>query len=272
MKDCVLYLNVSKEKLYDYEILSLNRTLDLYLGSDICDIMLHIPNTIDTNILFNYLRSDIKERVHNNNLYISQDNPLLFQSVNGYNNMLLTNFLYNDMSKKYKYKYMFIVQIDAFVFNDMLKYYIDKNYDYIGSYEYFLYRSSNSLIGNINNEKYMYLNGGFSLRNIDKCIEAVNNYCVVPEYLETHILFDTLINTTYFAEDSFFSQILNQNNIDIKDLIMFGYSSLSSYTVYPLNKYRYPFGCHGIQKSNLLKQLINNFMEENNINYNNIRL
>ena len=70
MKDCVLYLNVFKEKLYNYEILSLNRTLDLYLGSDICDIKLHIPNTTDTNILFDYLRPDIKERIYDNNLYL----------------------------------------------------------------------------------------------------------------------------------------------------------------------------------------------------------
>ena len=272
MKDCVLYLNIFKEKLYDYEILSFNRTLDVYLGSDVCDIKLHMPETTNENILFDYLNEDIKERIYDNNLYICKDSPLLFQSVNGYNNMLLTNFLYNDMSKKYKY--MLIIQIDAFVFNDMLKYYIDKNYDYIGAYEYFLYRQNNNGIisENISSEKYMYLNGGFSLRNINKCIETVNKYCVIPEYLDHKILFDTIVNCTYLQEDSFFSQLLNQDNIDTKDLIMFAYSNLNSYSMYPLNKYQYPFGCHGIQKSNFLKQLVNKFMEENNINYKNIKL
>jgi len=78
-----------------------------------------------------------------------------FSSIEGYNRLLLSEFFYESFSD---FEYILIYQLDAWVFNDELGFWVSQNYDYIGA------PWIGEEHGNIKNRVG---NGGFSLRRVN---------------------------------------------------------------------------------------------------------
>ena len=111
-----------------------------------------------------------------------------FKSVDSYNEMMLTPEFYQSFSD---YEYMLIYQLDAFVFEDKLDYWVSQGYDYVGapwlpkSDSWLQYAVGDivikvlKLFPIINNRvhhphKYFEVgNGGFSLRRIPTMIRIL---------------------------------------------------------------------------------------------------
>ena len=85
-----------------------------------------------------------------------------FKNVRAYNEMMLSPFFY-ELFKEYEY--MLLVQLDAYIFEDKLDYFINLGYDYIGGLHYIPHIKGKMVNGN----------GGFCLRKIDAFIEASKN-------------------------------------------------------------------------------------------------
>lgn len=89
-------------------------------------------------------------------------NKSYFNSLEDYNKLCLSNVFYD---KFISYEYMLIYQLDAWVFSDQLRYWCDKNYDYIGAPLFY------------ENEATVFIgvgNGGFSLRRISYCKDLLS--------------------------------------------------------------------------------------------------
>lgn len=253
MKKCVILIPVWKYDLYDYEIISLQRTISLYEKSDIVDIMFLKPKGFKIHDLLSY-----------NNVQYQSDKFLtfafdedFFQSSLTYNKLLINKQTYLELIEDYNY--ILIAQTDAYIFEDQLEYWINKNYNYIGSYEGIIKQSDIDNIFDISNysidNKYpvIHMNGGFSLRNIQYCINTLEN---------VNSLCDQIFqsNTYTFGEDMIFS-IYSNNQVNALDSIKFGFSHIYFSDVYAINNYNLPFGAHAIHKNaklfNLVKQYHN---------------
>lgn len=89
-----------------------------------------------------------------------------FESVAGYNELCFTHEFYERFQM---YEFMLIYQLDAWVFRDELKYWCEKNYDYIGAPIFWAYNSKSftTKVAGIGN-------GGFSLRKISYCLKMID--------------------------------------------------------------------------------------------------
>lgn len=128
-----------------------------------------------------------------------------FKDIAGYNAMMLSKQFYRAFDN---YKYILIYQLDAFVFKDELEMWCKKGYDYIGAPYIFVdydaypikvlvkFRRALGFMQKIIPGSYRYKkvgNGGFSLRNIRKCLFLLNFKKLQPRLW------------TILMEDNFFS-------------------------------------------------------------------
>lgn len=91
-----------------------------------------------------------------------------FYSIAGYNSLLLSPIFY---LRFYKYEYILIHQLDAYVFNDELYFWCNKGYDYIGAPWLEGYHNATA------NDRFIGVgNGGFSLRKTSSAITVINLY------------------------------------------------------------------------------------------------
>lgn len=106
-----------------------------------------------------------------------------FKSIQTYNELLMDEEFY----KKFTwYEYILIYQLDAFVFEDRLEYFCNLGYDYIGA------PWLSGLQHALNGKTYvLYVgNGGFSLRNVRKCMELVKKKrCLFLEDINEDMFF-----------------------------------------------------------------------------------
>lgn len=83
---------------------------------------------------------------------------MCFTSIQSYNDLMLSS----DFYKRFiKYDYMLIYQLDAYVFEDKLDYWMSKNYDYVGAPWFENYGSYED-----GNQLWEVGNGGLSLRKV----------------------------------------------------------------------------------------------------------
>lgn len=90
-----------------------------------------------------------------------------FKSIEGYNNLCFSIEFYERFQQ---YEYMFIYQLDAWVFRDELQMWCNKGYDYIGAPIFYAYnhrRFTTKFCG--------VGNGGFSLRRISHCLNILRS-------------------------------------------------------------------------------------------------
>lgn len=88
-----------------------------------------------------------------------------FKSVQGYNDLCFSALFYERFSD---YEFMFIYQLDAWVFRDELEYWCNKGYDYIGAPIFHAYNSKH-----FTNHFAGIGNGGLCLRRISHCLTIV---------------------------------------------------------------------------------------------------
>lgn len=268
MKKCGILVWLWKYDLYDYEKISFRRLYDLYSSNENYLFIYIMPNGFDLDkfINQNIEPNKIIQDLSYDWIYLDEK---YFKSSATYNIVCLDPYIY----KTYKdtIEYIFICQFDAYIFNDQLEYWLNKKYDFIGGYgrpiniyDYEKIQKSlpeHKILIDTNNLKYKPLmNGGFSLRNTKYCLDIINKYW--PDlYYSLEDSYGCII-----GEDTFFSLHINYN-IPIIESIKFAYNSIIFEFEYPINNYEYPFGVHGINKSRYLKDLINQFNKENNLDY-----
>lgn len=257
MKKCVILIPVWKYELYDYEIISLQRTISLYQHSDIADIMFLIPKIFD---IYNLLNTNNIKYDKDSIFYCYVFDEEFFKSSITYNKIMLNYDTYSNLIDKYEYEYMLIVQTDAYIFNEQLEYWINKNYNYIGSYEgiiknYYINEVFDISHYTIDNKfPLIHMNGGFSLRKMQYCIDILKNIGILSDYI-----FQS--NFATYGEDLIYS-IYTNNQISALDSIKFGYSHIFFYDSYAINNYQLPFGAHAIHRNidllNFVKEFNNN--------------
>lgn len=184
-----------------------------------------------------------------------------FSNIQGYNKLMLDVEFYK---RFISYKYILIHQMDAYLFKPNLKYWCDRDYDYIGApwYEprklskYNLYKFIFSYLKLFFNKKKLLRwkhfnnvgNGGLSLRKVEAFIDVLTK--VDKELLDKY----RIKNDNFFNEDIFWSleaPSINENfcipqwnealNFSIENLPLEAYKALGE---------NLPFGCHAYKQCN----------------------
>ena len=248
--NCLIVIPLYKYNLYDYEIISLKRTISLYSNKDYCNIMFLIPTNFDIPKLLNTYNIKIKYY-----RYFKFDD-FYFTSTKEYNKIMLNQDFYIQLYDIFNY--MLICQLDAYVFNDQLEYWMNKDYDYIGGYEgnlnimgnFLLLQNKYQYSPNVDLNKLILMNGGFSLRKIDYCLNIIDTY-------------ENIINNIHLSaendilEDLLYSACIYKY-VNALDAIKFGYTYLLFDQIYQINNFELPFGCHAFHKNvnlfNLVKE------------------
>lgn len=154
-----------------------------------------------------------------------------FESIQAYNELLMDERFYKKFTG---YEYILIYQLDAFVFEDRLEHFCGLGYDYIGAP--WLAGAQHVLDG----KTYIMRvgNGGFSLRNVKKCMGLIRK--------KRH-LFSGKIN-----EDQFFALggLDGFKVAPIETALEFAIEREVKKCI-EMNGNRLPFGCHAWEKHDL---------------------
>ena len=142
-----------------------------------------------------------------------------FHSINAYNELMLSPFFYQSFEK---YEYMLLVQLDAFIFEDKLEYFLSLGYDYIGGLHYIPHVKGKMVNGN----------GGLCLRKIDAFIEASKN---IKKDLNNKLDWEDILYSFWYRE---------KMNIAPEEVsLKFGWQQ-DPQLCYEKNGKELPFGCH----------------------------
>ncbi|RZK40092.1 MAG: hypothetical protein EOO90_16390 [Pedobacter sp.] len=189
-----------------------------------------------------------------------------FASISGYNKLMLSATFY----KKFKhYTSILICQLDAYVFRDELDYWVSQGYDYIGAP---WFSSDNPKEGL---PHFLGIgNGGFSLRNIQSHLKALNqfSYIISPYTIIKAFTYKpsfgtfwnmirdlTIGNNSHYLlgkseinEDVFWGSVIKRNYPWFKAPDMITAAKFATETnaekIYNLMNQKLPFGCHGWDK------------------------
>ena len=195
-------------------------------------------------------------------------NDTYFESIYGYNQLMLNVEFYEAFSKKY----ILIYQTDAFIFKDDLNYWCEKDYDYIGApwirskeklplikkiWDYSIccvksftnYHSSGKTQKNKSLLYNQVGNGGFSLRKREKFIEVLKALSQ-----QVAIYLKPINKSNFYAEDVFFSIEPKRNNItfkkpNYKEACLFAVENKAEKAL-AFNNQVLPMGCHRWNKEN----------------------
>jgi hypothetical protein len=165
------------------------------------------------------------------------------------------------------YQYILIHQLDAFVFEDQLKLWISKDYDYIGApwikravYDLPIIKQLMSLESllketlNLPDRQKLFNkvgNGGLSLRKVS------SHYNATIECRNIIADFNKKRRYHLYNEDVFWSVMVNKylkNKFSYPghiEALSFSFDKHPSYC-YQLNNNKLPFGCHGWSKKKML--------------------
>jgi hypothetical protein len=251
-KKVAVIIPVYKTQLSAYESISLNRCKEILSAYPIIMVKpqsLNVtPLTAGTNILIQSFADHY------------------FESVHGYNNLLMAEEFYNSFTD---YEYILICQLDTFIFSDKLNYWCSQGYDYIGAPWLSLNPPKgvfNKAVAKIKN--YLYVrynvkykdgmpklgkqlqnrvgNGGLSLRRVNLFAQ----YCV--KYRET-IEHYIALRHPWFNEDIFWSIEINRKTKQLKipglkTALQFAFETNPARALI-INNGQLPFGCHGWDKN-----------------------
>jgi hypothetical protein len=248
------------ELLKNYEVVSISNTL-LRLGGKFDILFLGFSQQM-FNEYVNYF--NIKNLDALAFLEFPRD---CFLNIHTYNSMLKEKCFYEKISK---YEFLLIVQSDCFIFGDDFTEFLE--YDFIGA----------PWFSNILNpgEKALFTgNGGFSLRNINKCLNVLSTNTSLLSFKELYQLVKPFYNNIpifmifwialwqwvfcnriksnkninyHMYEDVFWSLIVPKRFKDFKiasgDVALkFSFETNPS-LCYELNNFQLPVGCHGFNK------------------------
>jgi hypothetical protein len=244
MKELVaVTIPIYKQNISEEELASLTRCLNI-LGK--YKIIFFAPASLDTAFYENFCHSKIDFAVER-----FADN--YFIDIPGYNRLMLSTAFYKRFNN---YKYILIYQLDAYVFKDELEYWCKQGYDYIGAPYIFVnldtypikvltkYRKLLRFLNKYRIVNYTYRhvgNGGFSLRNVNKCIMFLN-------------IFHNLANKWSLNEDSLFTHYGNLifplfRLAPEDEALRFAFEAHPD-KAYQTNQNQLPFGCHAFYNKN----------------------
>ena len=211
MKNVIIVIPIYKRILQWYERISLKQALNIFQGRDMAFVA-------PRDLLFDY-GEDYRE------IKTYRFSNLYFKSVKTYNKLMMSKIFYQTF---YKYEYMLIYQLDAFVFSDQLNYFCGLKYDYIGAPWLHTYCTWQE-----NKYRIHVGNGGFSLRRVKSMWEVTKN--------------KDIIRTWSGNEDEFFSfcgEYMGWLNIAPKKVARMFSIERPVQRCFFMNKGEIPFGCH----------------------------
>lgn len=157
MKKVAIVIPIYKEFPSEYEILSLERCLNILKKHPMI-----FAHPTGMNLQFYQKYYDVEFRGFNSKY---------FDSIEGYNKLLLSRKFYRSFDL---YEYILIYQLDAYVFKDDLIKWCNLGYDYCGGLVY-------------NFEEYKNIpvyNGGFSLRNVNASLRILSKFSKIYTWSE----------------------------------------------------------------------------------------
>lgn len=274
MQEAVIVIPIYKEELGKTEKASLKRCLKIlgkYPISFICPKSLNVENYQEIlsaqNRTCDFIRFDDE----------------YFKSVQSYSKFMLKTHLYN---KFLNYNFMLVYQLDAWVFEDSLKYWCEQNYDYIGApwFEGFDKADGNSPLMDLAG------NGGLSLRKISKIKKLLKTSykpdCTFKKFFnrnKKHKLISNIINApfllikyifhvikteTFWSSTEIFEDItivqcgpkvLKKFNVAPPEIALKFSFEAQPKRLYKMNDKKLPFACHAFEKYDFdfWKQFIN---------------
>jgi len=210
--DVVIIVPIYKKMLDWHEVNSLDQLFSI-CGKKYNIIAIY-PESIDISYYennFDFYRYDKFWDIH-------------FTSKKNYSNLMLNKDFYMNYTD---YKYMFLYQLDGWIFKDKLEEWCDKGYDYIGAPLMSEYNMLNTAYMNYNG------NGGVSLRNIQWMIDNLERINVELLDLNFEPYEDMFISTKF---------IFN-NHPSFLECAKFSWDSKPD-LLYKLIDFNLPFCCH----------------------------
>jgi hypothetical protein len=171
---------------------------------------------------------------------------MYMSSIDGYNSLMLSTFFYE---KFIGTRYILIYQLDAYIFEDNLLAWCNKNYDYVGApwvnWEWSSFYARHLTFIRRQLYKFGYNkfnlvgNGGLSLRKVDSCINNLK-------------IFKRQAAKFTKNEDFFFSFFITSYNPffkipPIKEALKFAFDE-NPEQAFALNNNQLPMGCHAWPK------------------------
>lgn len=204
---CCVVIPIYKQydRLSQFEKKSLSNTVQKMKNWPIIVIC---PNSLDIESYKDF------ERI----IFLSYDD-FFFKSVSHYNELMLSPFFYESLKD---YDYMLLVQLDAWIFEDKLEYFINLDYDYVGGLHYIPHVNGKMVNGN----------GGFCLRKVDAFIEASRN---IKKDLSNKQDWEDILYSYWYKD----KLNIAPDEISLK----FGWQQDPQLN-YEKNDRKLPFGCH----------------------------
>ena len=245
--ECVILIPVYKKEMSELELLSFKQALKVFVRP----VVLYGPDNLDYSVYIDTARENGRE------VDIKTFDGKFFESVKDYNDLCLISEFYKSFNS---YEYMLLYQLDAYVFEDRLNYYMAKNYSFVGA------PCFEGLSKAVDTVFTGHLNGGLSLRRIDDFIDVCDKACsfkgvlrlIGGSYLEyrdfvKYILYKLgrYAHLPFKWEDMFFSfgaKILKSDFrlADYEDARSFSFDFLPELLYKEAGKL--PMGCHAFDR------------------------
>ena len=184
MEKIVTLIPVYKASLDTFERYSLDHSLAVL--SNKRDIFFIAPETLDRQYYSEHYPA----------ISFLAFNSSYFESIAGYNRLLLSSFFYEQFNH---YEFLLVLQTDAIILRDELDSWCSQPFDYIGApwpdgYELFV--NAGRFEGNNGKRVKVHVgNGGLSLRRVKKCLSLLEEFREIVQVFEL----------TGSSEDLFFS-------------------------------------------------------------------
>lgn len=213
-KKCVVVIPVYRKEPNVFEKASLKQVVNI-LGSKY-ELVLICPKSLDIS---NY------DSTVNYNFSVLRCSDCYFKSQRSYSDLCEVWQLYNAFSE---YEFMIIYQLDAWIFEDKLDYFMNLGYDYIGAPHLVNY-GGNGIEGRNGN-------GGFCLRKIKTFIDVCKNTDFSSfGLMEDRVFTETLKNKFKLAPINICREFSFQ---DVPEIC------------FKLNGNKLPMGCHKFMHGN----------------------
>lgn len=258
IKEVIVAIPIYKEQPSESEIISLRQGLKILRNHE---IVIFTYKGLELSI-YEQIAEDCDKRFR-----VEYFSKAYFESVDGYNQLMMRTEFYHRFAE---YEYLFIYQLDAFVFKDDLLLWCRRGYDYIGAPWI-----------DLKNGKYRFLavgNGGFSLRKVSYCqriLQLPRKKCLIKPFYPCTIsppkTFRSKISPYIMApfrllgwkntiqwyidhinEDGLFSWYIQQSKYSVnlpscEEAVYFAFELYPQYC-YQVTKGVLPFGCHAFMK------------------------
>lgn len=206
MKDrfCIV-IPIYKKNLDCTEIMSLERLSKMTRGKGYPMFFIK-PKSLNCRGYYRYISQDSIREIEFDDEY--------FKDTKGYSQLCLSYDFYDKLSI---YQYMYIYQLDCYLFEDNLQYWVDLGYDYIGA----PILATSAGWDTFDEKKKIWEprvgNGGFSLRKIDTFKELTDPN---GEFRTYYNIKDELIKKIIYEDKYFCNDIYDFYELNVPDWII----------------------------------------------------